>query len=222
MRKRRRLNPRIAATAPRATFPSRRGHTHPAELTPPASLAFMAERHLATFTTLRRDGSPHAVPVGFTWDLEAGARPRVISSRGSAKVGAGPGRAPRRADPGRRPPVDQPRGHRPRARGRRLGARRRAAVCGAIPAAAAQPRAGGRRARRRPGARRLMRPDPASAVAVRHLTARPCRECGHGRQGDHVRTRAGLGSVTRWPTASPDLRPTSRRRAAIALGAWCR
>ena len=58
--------------------------TDPAELSP-ASLAFMTERHLAVFSTLRRDGSPHAVPVGFTWD--PGARvARVISSRGSAKV----------------------------------------------------------------------------------------------------------------------------------------
>jgi PPOX class probable F420-dependent enzyme len=58
--------------------------TDPAELTP-ASIAFMAERHLATFPTLRRNGSPHAVPVGFTWDDEARVA-RVISSRGSAKV----------------------------------------------------------------------------------------------------------------------------------------
>ena len=58
--------------------------TDPAELTP-ASIAFLAERHLATFTTLRRNGSPHAVPVGFTWDDEARVA-RVISSRGSAKV----------------------------------------------------------------------------------------------------------------------------------------
>ncbi len=53
--------------------------TDPADLTP-ASLAFMTERHLATFTTLRRDGSPHAVPVGFTWDAEALVA-RVIASR---------------------------------------------------------------------------------------------------------------------------------------------
>lgn len=58
--------------------------TDPRDLRP-ASLAFLAERHLATFTTLRRDGSPHAVPVGFTWDPEALVA-RVISSRGSAKV----------------------------------------------------------------------------------------------------------------------------------------
>ena len=32
------------------------------------ALAFLATRHLATLTTLRPDGSPHVVPVGFTWD----------------------------------------------------------------------------------------------------------------------------------------------------------
>ena len=58
--------------------------TDPAELGPPAR-AFLTERHLATFTTLRRDGSPHVVPVGFTWDAET-LLARVISSRGSAKV----------------------------------------------------------------------------------------------------------------------------------------
>ncbi len=56
----------------------------PGEL-PPAALEFMRERHLATLTTLRRDGSPHAVPVGFTWDEDALVA-RVIASRGSAKV----------------------------------------------------------------------------------------------------------------------------------------
>jgi nitroimidazol reductase NimA-like FMN-containing flavoprotein (pyridoxamine 5'-phosphate oxidase superfamily) len=44
--------------------------------TPPAQLdddvlAFLRERHLSTLTTLRPDGSPHVVPVGFTWDEEA-------------------------------------------------------------------------------------------------------------------------------------------------------
>jgi PPOX class probable F420-dependent enzyme len=58
--------------------------TDPADLAP-AALDFMSERHLATFTTLRRDGSPHVVPVGFTWDADALVA-RVISSRGSAKV----------------------------------------------------------------------------------------------------------------------------------------
>lgn len=35
------------------------------------AIAFLTERHLATLTTLRTDGSPHVVPVGFTWDPEA-------------------------------------------------------------------------------------------------------------------------------------------------------
>lgn len=56
----------------------------PASL-PPTALEFLRERHLGTLTTLRRDGSPHTVPVGFTWDEEA-LLARVIASRGSAKV----------------------------------------------------------------------------------------------------------------------------------------
>jgi PPOX class probable F420-dependent enzyme len=51
----------------------------------PDVLAFLAERHLATLTTLRPDGSPHVVPVGITYD--AGTRTaRVITSGGSAKA----------------------------------------------------------------------------------------------------------------------------------------
>ena len=46
---------------------------------------FWAERHLCTLTTLRRDGSPHVVPVGATLDAEAGLA-RVTASRTSAKV----------------------------------------------------------------------------------------------------------------------------------------
>lgn len=57
---------------------------HPGEL-PPTALAFLAERHLATLTTLRADGTPHVVPVGFTWDADALVA-RVITSRGSQKV----------------------------------------------------------------------------------------------------------------------------------------
>jgi PPOX class probable F420-dependent enzyme len=34
-------------------------------------LTFLAERHLATLTTLRTDGSPHVVAVGFSYDAEA-------------------------------------------------------------------------------------------------------------------------------------------------------
>ena len=34
-------------------------------------LDFVRERHLATLTTLRADGSPHVVPVGFSYDETA-------------------------------------------------------------------------------------------------------------------------------------------------------
>jgi PPOX class probable F420-dependent enzyme len=37
----------------------------------PAMLDFVRERHLATLTTLRSDGSPHVVPVGFSYDETA-------------------------------------------------------------------------------------------------------------------------------------------------------
>ena len=48
-------------------------------------LAFLAERHLATLTTLRADGSPHVVPVGFGYD--PGERvARVITFDSSQKV----------------------------------------------------------------------------------------------------------------------------------------
>jgi PPOX class probable F420-dependent enzyme len=50
-----------------------------------AVLGFWIERHLCTLTTLRKDGSPHVVPVGATLDAPAGLV-RVISSRGSAHV----------------------------------------------------------------------------------------------------------------------------------------
>ncbi|CAB4881998.1 unannotated protein [freshwater metagenome] len=35
-----------------------------------AVLAFLAERHLATLTTMRADGSPHVVPVGFSYSAD--------------------------------------------------------------------------------------------------------------------------------------------------------
>jgi len=54
-------------------------------LTDPALLEFWAERHLCTFTTLRKDGSPHVVAVGATLDAGAGLC-RVISSSLSAHV----------------------------------------------------------------------------------------------------------------------------------------
>ncbi|MEU5779622.1 pyridoxamine 5'-phosphate oxidase family protein [Micromonospora lupini] len=47
--------------------------------------AFCAERHLATLTTLRADGTPHVVPVGVTLDAAAGLA-RVITSGTSHKA----------------------------------------------------------------------------------------------------------------------------------------
>jgi PPOX class probable F420-dependent enzyme len=52
---------------------------------PDAALEFLRERHLATLTTLRRDGSPHVVAVGFTWDDDR-RLVRVITSGGSVKA----------------------------------------------------------------------------------------------------------------------------------------
>jgi PPOX class probable F420-dependent enzyme len=51
----------------------------------PELLVFLTERHLATLTTLRADGSPHVVPVGVTFDPDT-ATARVITSGGSAKA----------------------------------------------------------------------------------------------------------------------------------------
>lgn len=48
-------------------------------------LAFLRERHLATLTTLRRDGSPHVVPVGFGFDPEERVV-RIITFAGSQKA----------------------------------------------------------------------------------------------------------------------------------------
>ena len=50
-----------------------------------AALTFLSERHLASLTTLRADGSPHVVPVGFGYDVEARIV-RIISFAGSQKV----------------------------------------------------------------------------------------------------------------------------------------
>lgn len=56
----------------------------PADL-PDEAVAFLQERHLATLTTLRPDGSPHVVAVGFTWDDDAGLA-RVITFAPSRKA----------------------------------------------------------------------------------------------------------------------------------------
>ncbi|KJY39416.1 MULTISPECIES: pyridoxamine 5'-phosphate oxidase family protein [Streptomyces] len=51
----------------------------------PDYLAFWRERHVCTLTTPRPDGTPHVVPVGVTYDPEAGLA-RVISNKHSKKV----------------------------------------------------------------------------------------------------------------------------------------
>jgi len=49
------------------------------------TLMFLVERHLATLTNVRADGTPHVVPVGFTY--EPGTRlARVITGGGSVKA----------------------------------------------------------------------------------------------------------------------------------------
>jgi PPOX class probable F420-dependent enzyme len=56
----------------------------PAALSPEVE-SFLAERHLATLTTLRPDGSPHVTPVGFTWDPDARLA-RIITFAAARKV----------------------------------------------------------------------------------------------------------------------------------------
>lgn len=54
-----------------------------ADLTP-EMLAFLAEYHLAFLTTFRADGSPHVVPVGFSYDHSEHVV-RIITFASSAK-----------------------------------------------------------------------------------------------------------------------------------------
>lgn len=58
----------------------------------PALLEFIAERHLATLVTQRADGSPHAVPVGFTLH-QGNVRVITFSTSVKAKNAARGGRA---------------------------------------------------------------------------------------------------------------------------------
>lgn len=51
----------------------------------PTALEFLRAYHLASLTTLRADGSPHVVPVGFSWDPMSGLV-RIITRAGSQKV----------------------------------------------------------------------------------------------------------------------------------------
>ncbi|MEO6651519.1 MAG: TIGR03618 family F420-dependent PPOX class oxidoreductase [Ilumatobacteraceae bacterium] len=48
-------------------------------------LAFLSDRHLATLTTVRADGSPHVAPVGFGYDRTA-RLVRIITSPSTQKV----------------------------------------------------------------------------------------------------------------------------------------
>ena len=48
-------------------------------------LDFLGERHLGTLTTLRADGSPHVVAVGFTFDAAARVA-RIITFAPSQKA----------------------------------------------------------------------------------------------------------------------------------------
>ena len=47
--------------------------------------SFLHERHLASLTLLRPDGSPHVTAVGFTWDNDT-KLVRVITWAGSMTV----------------------------------------------------------------------------------------------------------------------------------------
>lgn len=51
----------------------------------PEQTVFVTERHLATLTTLRADGTPHVVPVAFTWDADA-QLVRITTERTSVKA----------------------------------------------------------------------------------------------------------------------------------------
>jgi len=48
-------------------------------------LEFLSERHLASLTTLRADGSPHVVAIAFSYDQASGLV-RIISSDDTQKV----------------------------------------------------------------------------------------------------------------------------------------
>ena len=80
-----------------------------------AHLEFWRERHLCTVTTLRRDGSPHVVPMGIVVDAER--RHRLGHHLAHLAEGREPARRRRPAGrglPGRRPPLVDDRGHSPR------------------------------------------------------------------------------------------------------------
>ena len=118
---------------------------------PPAVLEFLRERHLATLTTLRSDGTPHVVPVGFTWDDEARVA-RVITSGDSQKAYNALRRRAGRALPGRWAALADGRGRGVGAGAPAGGHGRRAAVRPALPGPAREPGARRPADQRGPGA----------------------------------------------------------------------
>ena len=67
------------------------------ERLPEAVLTFLAERHVATLSTQRPDGSLHVAPVGFGYDA-ASRTARIITFEGARRArnleeAGGPGRA---------------------------------------------------------------------------------------------------------------------------------
>lgn len=52
---------------------------------PASAIEFMTERGLATLSTIRPNGTPHVVPVGYTYD-QNNSIVRVICSDGTQKV----------------------------------------------------------------------------------------------------------------------------------------
>ncbi|MYH41495.1 MAG: TIGR03618 family F420-dependent PPOX class oxidoreductase [Chloroflexi bacterium] len=52
---------------------------------PEAVIAFLAERHIATLSTQRPDGSLHVTPVGFGYDA-SGRTARIITFEGARKA----------------------------------------------------------------------------------------------------------------------------------------
>lgn len=88
----------------------------------PEQHVFVTERHVATLTTLRPDGTPHVVPVAFTWDPATGVA-RMTSEDGSAKV------RNVEADQGRGPAAAAPAGAGAAATGTATGTGARGALC---------------------------------------------------------------------------------------------
>jgi PPOX class probable F420-dependent enzyme len=68
-----------------STSPTTGGSGFDLHALPERVLTFLTVRHLSTLSTLKPDGSPHVVPVGFTFDA-ATRTARVITSGGSVKA----------------------------------------------------------------------------------------------------------------------------------------